>query len=236
MRYSVLTGTAVSAQVFYPVVLLYMLAAFFQGGAGTGSSGMLNNARSYLWIPIGQNAFRCVSLGSPMHLPAHAGCMMHPSSLVWGSGQYLLQLLPRVWMLIAQMHSNLAHNCTSLSDLCNQTRTLKIAPLVYALSRVAASPHSCYPCRSISVDIFQGPTRLDLHSTYLPGPTAGKCMQRQHSGGVKAMPVALQVHQRGHVPEGHGPGPALAPYAQDRGGHPHNGPGDLLHPASPLHR
>ena len=48
-------------QVFYPVVFLYMLAAFFQGGAGTGSSGMLNNARSYLWIPIGQNAFRCLS-------------------------------------------------------------------------------------------------------------------------------------------------------------------------------
>ena len=48
-------------QVFYPVVFLYMLAAFFQGGAGTGSSGMLNNARSYLWIPIGQNAFRCPS-------------------------------------------------------------------------------------------------------------------------------------------------------------------------------
>ena len=40
------------------VVFLYMLASFFQGGAGTGSSGMLNNARSYLWIPIGQNAFR----------------------------------------------------------------------------------------------------------------------------------------------------------------------------------
>ena len=45
-------------QVFYPIVFLYMLASFFQGGAGTGSSGMLNNARSYLWIPIGQNAFR----------------------------------------------------------------------------------------------------------------------------------------------------------------------------------
>ena len=44
--------------MFYPVVFLYMLASFFQGGAGTGSSGMLNNARSYLWIPIGQNAFR----------------------------------------------------------------------------------------------------------------------------------------------------------------------------------
>ena len=56
-----LDQTNASLQVFYPVVFLYMLAAFFQGGAGTGSSGMLNNARSYLWIPIGQNAFRCSS-------------------------------------------------------------------------------------------------------------------------------------------------------------------------------
>ncbi|CAL5222423.1 g4785 [Coccomyxa viridis] len=48
--------------VFYPIVFLYMLASFFQGGAGTGSSGMLNNARSYLWIPIGQNAFRSISV------------------------------------------------------------------------------------------------------------------------------------------------------------------------------
>jgi ATP-binding cassette subfamily B (MDR/TAP) protein 6 len=45
-------------QVFYPAILLYMLAAFFQGGPGTGSMGLLNNMRSYLWIPIAQNAYR----------------------------------------------------------------------------------------------------------------------------------------------------------------------------------
>ena len=54
------------AQIFYPVVLLYMVAAFFQGGAGTGSSGLLNNLRSYLWIPIAQNAYRHIPL--PQHI------------------------------------------------------------------------------------------------------------------------------------------------------------------------
>lgn len=54
-------------QIFYPFVLLYMLAAFFQGGAGTGSMGLLNNLRSYLWIPIAQNAYR--------HAPAKQHCL-----------------------------------------------------------------------------------------------------------------------------------------------------------------
>ena len=45
-------------QVFYPIVVLYMVAAFLQGGAGTGSMGAINNIRQYLWIPIQQDAFR----------------------------------------------------------------------------------------------------------------------------------------------------------------------------------
>ena len=56
---------AFSAQIFYPYALLYMVAAFFQGGAGTGATGLLNNLRSYLWIPIAQNAFRHVAPTSP---------------------------------------------------------------------------------------------------------------------------------------------------------------------------
>ncbi|BDA42838.1 ATP-binding cassette sub-family B member 6, mitochondrial [Coccomyxa sp. Obi] len=48
--------------IFYPYALLYMVAAFFQGGAGTGATGLLNNLRSYLWIPIAQNAFRSISV------------------------------------------------------------------------------------------------------------------------------------------------------------------------------
>ncbi len=52
-------------QIFYPYALLYMVAAFFQGGAGTGATGLLNNLRSYLWIPIAQNAFRHVAITLP---------------------------------------------------------------------------------------------------------------------------------------------------------------------------
>ena len=50
----------VCGQLFFPTVLLYMVVSFIQGGAGTGGSGMLNNLRSYLWIPIAQNAYRCL--------------------------------------------------------------------------------------------------------------------------------------------------------------------------------
>jgi hypothetical protein len=46
------------AQLFFPTVIAYMVVSFIQGGAGTGGSGMLNNLRSYLWIPIAQNAYR----------------------------------------------------------------------------------------------------------------------------------------------------------------------------------
>lgn len=68
-RGPIISNIRTCVQVFYPVVFLYMLASFFQGGAGTGSSGMLNNARSYLWIPIGQNAFRCLP-------PPDARCLL----------------------------------------------------------------------------------------------------------------------------------------------------------------
>lgn len=46
-------------QAFYPYVLLYIAAYFFQGGTGGGSVGLLSNLRQYLWIPITQNAYRC---------------------------------------------------------------------------------------------------------------------------------------------------------------------------------
>ncbi len=45
-------------QLFYPVVLLYLGAVFLQGGSGAGSIGILNNLRSYFWIPITQDAYR----------------------------------------------------------------------------------------------------------------------------------------------------------------------------------
>lgn len=48
-------------QVFYPYVLGYIVAYFFQGGSGGSAMGLLSNIRSYLWIPITQNAYRCVA-------------------------------------------------------------------------------------------------------------------------------------------------------------------------------
>lgn len=44
-------------QVFYPVILLYMIAAFLQGGPAV-SMGMLNNVRTYLFIRVSQDAYR----------------------------------------------------------------------------------------------------------------------------------------------------------------------------------
>ena len=48
-----------SPQVFYPFVLLYMVASYLQGGIGTGSMGLLSNLRQWLWIPVFQTAYRC---------------------------------------------------------------------------------------------------------------------------------------------------------------------------------
>lgn len=38
--------------------LLYLGAIFFQGGAGGGITGFVNNARQWLWIPVSQDAYR----------------------------------------------------------------------------------------------------------------------------------------------------------------------------------
>ncbi|WIA21925.1 hypothetical protein OEZ85_004292 [Tetradesmus obliquus] len=45
-----------------PWELLYLAAIFFQGGAGGGITGFVNNARQWLWIPVSQDAYRRVSL------------------------------------------------------------------------------------------------------------------------------------------------------------------------------
>lgn len=49
-------------QVLYPFVLLYMVAAYLQGGIGTSSMGLLSNVRQWLWIPVFQTAYRRISL------------------------------------------------------------------------------------------------------------------------------------------------------------------------------
>lgn len=41
-----------------PWELLYLAAIFFQGGAGGGITGFINNARQWLWIPVSQDAYR----------------------------------------------------------------------------------------------------------------------------------------------------------------------------------
>lgn len=45
--------------MLYPFVLLYMVAAYLQGGIGTSSMGLLSNVRQWLWIPVFQTAYRC---------------------------------------------------------------------------------------------------------------------------------------------------------------------------------
>ncbi|PNW75764.1 hypothetical protein CHLRE_12g561550v5 [Chlamydomonas reinhardtii] len=46
----------------WPWIILYLAAVFFQGGAGGGIVGFINNMRSYLWIPVSQDAYRRISL------------------------------------------------------------------------------------------------------------------------------------------------------------------------------
>ncbi|KAG2430405.1 hypothetical protein HXX76_009930 [Chlamydomonas incerta] len=48
--------------LIWPWVILYLAAVFFQGGAGGGIVGFINNMRSYLWIPVSQDAYRRISL------------------------------------------------------------------------------------------------------------------------------------------------------------------------------
>ena len=55
-------------QVFFPYVALYLGASFLQGGAGTGSSGLLNNLRTWLWYPISQDAYRTIALDLFSHV------------------------------------------------------------------------------------------------------------------------------------------------------------------------
>ncbi|KXZ45248.1 hypothetical protein GPECTOR_56g344 [Gonium pectorale] len=45
-------------QLVWPWIALYLAAVFFQGGAGGGIVGFINNIRSYLWIPVSQDAFK----------------------------------------------------------------------------------------------------------------------------------------------------------------------------------
>lgn len=48
--------------------LLYLGALFFQGGGGGGITGFINNVRSYLWIPVSQDAYRRISLAVFAHV------------------------------------------------------------------------------------------------------------------------------------------------------------------------
>lgn len=48
--------------------LLYLAAIFFQGGAGGGITGFVNNLRQWLWIPVSQDAYRRVSLAVFAHV------------------------------------------------------------------------------------------------------------------------------------------------------------------------
>ncbi len=41
-----------------PWVVAYLAAIFFQGGAGGGMMGALNNLRQVLWLPVAQDSFK----------------------------------------------------------------------------------------------------------------------------------------------------------------------------------
>jgi ABC-type transport system involved in Fe-S cluster assembly fused permease/ATPase subunit len=56
------------SSLFAPWELLYLVALFFQGGAGGGIVGFLNNARSYVFIPVGQAAGRRAALACMDHV------------------------------------------------------------------------------------------------------------------------------------------------------------------------
>ncbi|KAL4420506.1 hypothetical protein ABPG75_010162 [Micractinium tetrahymenae] len=55
-------------EVFFPWVLAYLVAYFFQGGSGGGAVGLISNLRSYLWIPISQNSYRRATLDTFSHV------------------------------------------------------------------------------------------------------------------------------------------------------------------------
>jgi hypothetical protein len=50
--------------------VLYLAALFFQGGAGGGITGFINNLRQWLWIPVSQVGVG--ALGAIAARPSHA--------------------------------------------------------------------------------------------------------------------------------------------------------------------
>lgn len=55
-------------ELLYPWTLLYLAAIFFQGGMGGAFMGILNQLRSYLWIPVAQDAYRRISMRVFSHI------------------------------------------------------------------------------------------------------------------------------------------------------------------------
>ena len=49
-------GSCAVLQVFYPYVLAYVLVAYVQGSLG--SAGLLKGARTWLWTPVSQDAYK----------------------------------------------------------------------------------------------------------------------------------------------------------------------------------
>lgn len=56
-----------------PWVLLYLGAVFFQGGAGGGIVGAINNLRTFLWIPIAQVCALLCACGDKWQSPHARG-------------------------------------------------------------------------------------------------------------------------------------------------------------------
>ena len=55
------------ATLMVPAVVVYLAVFYLQGGAG-GGMGLLNNARSFLWVPVSQAAAASISLDAFSHV------------------------------------------------------------------------------------------------------------------------------------------------------------------------
>ena len=65
--------------LFAPWEALYLAALFFQGGSGGGIVGFLNNARSYVFIPVGQAAGRRAATAAFDHVLTELDLAWHLS-------------------------------------------------------------------------------------------------------------------------------------------------------------
>lgn len=93
------------SELFYPWVAVYLLLSLLQGGTGGVSVGFLPNLRSYLWIPISQNAYKRISLDIFSHILA----LDHNFHLHRKTGE-LMRIMDRGTASVQQVLSTIIFN------------------------------------------------------------------------------------------------------------------------------